>query len=232
MKVPSHIAIIMDGNGRWARRRGLDKIAGHRRGVESIRRIIKACKKSGVRLLTLYVFSTENWRRPKDEVNKLMGLLDEYLKKESSELHRDNIKLNYIGRMEGLPENVRRSLKEALELTKDNDGFTLNIALDYGGRAEIIDAAKRLISDASDGKIDPEGIDEELFSRYLYTAGLPDPDLVIRTSGEMRMSNFLLWQASYSEIYVTRKLWPDFGERDLKKAIAEFEKRQRRFGGH
>ncbi|OIO39795.1 MAG: di-trans,poly-cis-decaprenylcistransferase [Candidatus Omnitrophica bacterium CG1_02_49_10] len=228
--IPEHIAIIMDGNGRWAHRRGLPRIMGHKRGVDTIQKVIGGCRELGVKMLTVYAFSTENWHRPKREVGQLMALLKAYLRKDAERLNKNNIRLYFSGRIKGLPDDVRASIKEALEITRNNDGFILNIALNYGGRAEIVDAARKVASDAMSGKLNLSSLDEKLFSRYLYTAGLPDPDLVIRTSGEMRISNFLIWQASYAEFYVTEKLWPSFTVSDLKMAVEEFGRRKRRFG--
>lgn len=229
--IPQHVAIIMDGNGRWAKERYLPKIAGHRAGVQSVRQAIEAAKELGVKVLTLYTFSTENWKRPKNEVSALFGLLEEYLDKEEKRLKENNIKLSVIGDMGALPEGVRRKLARAIASTSDNTDLTLNIALNYGSRSEIVTAVKAIASDLKEGKIAADAIDEAAFSRYLYTKGLPDPDLLIRTSGEFRISNFLLWQIAYSELYVTKKLWPDFKKSDFKKAVAEYQKRERRFGG-
>lgn len=221
----------MDGNGRWAKQKGLPKIMGHRQGAESVRDILKACGKIGVKYLTLYAFSTENWKRPPTEVSGLMGLLGMLLDKEIKDLIKNNVRLNIIGRVSDLPENLQEKLGKAMELTKANTGVVLTLALSYGGRTDIIDAAKKVCDDVEAGRIRKEDINEEAFSRRLSTKGMPDPDLLIRTSGEMRISNFLLWQISYSELYVTKKLWPDFRHKDLKKAISEYKKRQRRYGG-
>jgi undecaprenyl diphosphate synthase len=230
-RIPQHVAIIMDGNGRWARARALPKIAGHRAGVKSAREVIKAAGELGIKALTLYTFSTENWKRPRKEVEALFGLLEEYLDKEMDTLNKNNIRFNVIGDMEALPEGVRKKIEKAIEITKDNTGLVLNLALNYGSRDEIINAVRRISEDVRDAKVSPGDIDEKLFSGYLYTAGQPDPDLLIRTSGEFRISNFLLWQLSYAELYITKKLWPDFGKDDLKKAVAEYGRRERRFGG-
>lgn len=230
-KIPRHIAIIMDGNGRWARRRGLPRSAGHKAGIKSVRVVIGACRELGIKVLTLYAFSIENWKRPKKEIDLLMNYLKDFLEKEREVLNRNDIRLMAIGRLEGLPESVRQRLKETVEATKANRGLILNLALNYGGRQEIIDATRRIVEDIREGRQTTSRIDEEVFSKYLYTADLPDPDLLIRTSGELRVSNFLLWQISYTEVYITSKHWPDFRKRDLMKAIGEYAKRGRRFGG-
>jgi undecaprenyl diphosphate synthase len=229
--IPRHVAIIMDGNGRWARRRGLPKIAGHRAGAGSVDEITRAAAEAGVGVLTLYAFSTENWKRPKEEVGALFKLLEHYLVKEIARLKKNNIRLSVIGDLKALPQSTREKLAEAIESTKDNTGMVLNIALNYGSRSEIAAAARAIARDVKNGVIRDADIDEGLFSRYLYTRGLPDPDLLIRTSGESRISNFLLWQASYAELYITNKLWPDFRKGDFKKAIREYQRRERRFGG-
>ena len=228
--IPLHIAVIMDGNGRWAKKRGLPRVMGHRAGMKSVREVIKSCRELGIRYLTLYAFSSENWKRPKEEVETLMRFLNEYIDKELPSFIKNGIKLNFIGRMDGLPDFVRPRLKKATEETKDCGGMTLNVALNYSGRSEIIDAAKKFASQVKAGKRDIEDLDEGSFGGFLYTAGQPDPDLPIRTSGEMRISNFLLWQISYAELYVTPKLWPDFRKSDLISAVAEYQKRERRFG--
>lgn len=229
--VPRHIAIIMDGNGRWASRKGLPKIMGHRAGVKSAQEVMEAAGELGVKVLTLYTFSTENWKRPKEEVGALFGLLQEYIDREGDKIRKNNIRFRVIGRMGELPEAVKERLERLIGETKANTGLTVNLALNYGGRPEIVDAVRSLAADVKSGKLKIGDIDEEIFSGYLYTKDLPDPDLLIRTSGEYRISNFLLWQISYSEIYVTDKLWPDFGKDDLKKAIDEYRIRDRRFGG-
>jgi len=228
--LPRHIAIIMDGNGRWARQRGLPRIAGHQAGVASVRDVVEACGQLGIEVLTLYAFSKENWRRPKREVMALMRLLVKTVKQEIEELVKNNVRLIAIGNLEDLPKRARESLKGGIELTKNNTGLTLNLALSYSGRREIIDAVKRILQESREGKINPETLDEGFFSQYLYTAGLPDPDLLIRTSGELRVSNFLLWQLAYTEIYVTDVLWPDFRRKDLYQAIEAYQRRERRFG--
>lgn len=229
-QIPVHIAIIMDGNGRWAKRRGLPRAAGHSRGVESVRDIVKACSQLGVRFLTLYTFSTENWRRPKDEVSMLMRLLLKSLRDETDELNQNDIKITMIGDLESLPREVQKELRDACEKTKDNKKMVLNLALSYSGRVEILMAIKKIANSVARKKITPEEINESVFSWYLMTKDMPDPDLVIRTSGEFRVSNFLLWQIAYSEFYISEVLWPDFRRNDLYDAIKSFQKRERRFG--
>jgi undecaprenyl diphosphate synthase len=226
--LPRHVAIILDGNGRWAEKRGLPRLSGHRAGVKNIRRILKALGKHGIEYVTLYAFSTENWNRPTDEVNGIFGILTEVVGRETRELHKNGVRIRHIGRLEGLPEGVQKSIKKAVKLTENNQSMTLAVALNYGGRAEILDAIRRI----SEDKIPARDVDETVFSKYLYTAGLPDVDLVIRTSGEMRTSNFLIWQSAYSEYYFTPVLWPDFDKAELEKALLAYSKRQRRFGGH
>jgi undecaprenyl diphosphate synthase len=228
-RLPQHIAIIMDGNGRWAKRRHLPRIAGHRAGIRAVREAVEACARVGVPYLTLYAFSIENWKRPHNEINLLMSLLREYLRKELRELNRQNISLGVIGRIHELPQNVQRDLENTIRKTAQNTGLRLTLALNYGARAEMVDAVRELAR-----KLKQNGdvaIDEKTFSRFLYTRELPDPDLLIRTSGEMRLSNFLLWQVAYSEIWVTETLWPDFTEEHLFQAIIDFQKRERRYGG-
>ena len=227
---PKHIAIIMDGNGRWARRRGLPRTLGHRAGIKSVRRVVEACVELKISVLTLYAFSMENWKRPQREIDMLMRLLSEFLEKEIEEMNEHNIRFTAIGRTEALPDFVQQRLERTVRATAKNTGLVLNLALNYGGRTEIVDAVRQIASEAKDDSLKPEEITEEFFSRYLYTRALPDPDLLIRTSGEMRVSNFLLWQISYSEIYVTKKFWPDFTKKDLEEAIREFQRRERRFG--
>jgi len=228
-RLPQHIAVIMDGNGRWAKRRRLPRIAGHRAGIRAVRQAVEACARLGVPYLTLYAFSVENWKRPHTEVKLLMGLLREYLKKEIGELNRQNVRLGVIGRIAELPAPVQRDLRGALEETRGNSGLRLTLALNYGARAELIDAARSLVERQQlNGSMT---IDETTFSQHLYTRDLPDPDLLIRTSGEMRLSNFLLWQVAYSEIWVTDTLWPDFTQLDFFRAILDFQKRERRYGG-
>lgn len=224
-KLPRHIAVIMDGNGRWANRRGLPRIFGHRAGIRSVREIVRACGELEIGVLTLYAFSSENWLRPSEEVDALMRLLERYLKKETPELQKNNVSLRAIGRVEELPSFARQALKKAMEATSQNTGLVLNLALNYGSRQEIVDAVNRALRDHV------KVMDERTLSRYVDTAGLPDPDLLIRTSGEYRISNFLLWQMAYTEIHITKTLWPDFHLRNLYEAILEYQKRERRFGG-
>lgn len=228
-RLPRHIAIIMDGNGRWAKRRHLPRIAGHRAGIRAVRQAVEACARLGVPYLTLYAFSVENWKRPHTEIKLLMSLLREYLKKEISELDRKNIRLAVIGRIQELPKPVLEDLENALDQTRQNTGLRLVLALNYGARAELVDAVRELLARArQNGSIT---VDEALVSEHLYTRGLPDPDLLIRTSGELRLSNFLLWQVAYAELWVTETLWPDFTQKDLFQAIIDFQKRERRYGG-
>ena len=223
----NHLAIIMDGNGRWARARNLPRQAGHKAGTENVRRILKACVKHDIKILTTYAFSTENWSRPEDEVSGLMRLFDLVLDRELAEIHKNGVQLRHLGRMDRLPSNIQRKLTQALEMTRNNDRLIWNVALNYGGRAEIVDAVKALVASG----VDPDCITEDMISRYTYTAGQPDPDLIVRTSGEYRTSNFLLWQSAYAEYYVTDTYWPDFDEPELKRAIDQFQKRERRYGG-
>jgi undecaprenyl diphosphate synthase len=229
--LPRHVAVIMDGNGRWAGQRGLPRIEGHRRAAEAVRETVTQCARLGIGYLTLYSFSLENWKRPRDEVNGLMSLYAEYLVSERQELQENDVRVVQIGRREGLPERVLRELDTTLALTRGNRGLTLCLALNYGGRAEIADAVRHLAEKVQRGELAPADIGEETISRALYTAGLPDPDLVIRTAGEMRISNFLLWQISYAELYVTPVLWPDFRAPDLYAALRDYARRERRFGG-
>jgi undecaprenyl diphosphate synthase len=228
--LPAHIAIIMDGNGRWARRRGLPRTAGHKAGVKAVKRVVRAAGELGIRVLTLFTFSQENWKRPRSEVSAIMKLLYETTKREINELNENNVKLITTGRIEELSPRRRQILQEAMEKTRDNTGLILNLALNYGGRTEILDAVKRIASDVRENRLNPDELNEERFSGYLYTNGLPDPDLLIRTSGEMRISNFLLWQTSYTELYVTDILWPNFRAKDFYEAIWDYQNRQRRFG--
>ena len=229
-RLPRHIAVIMDGNGRWAKKRFLPRAAGHRSGVESVRSTIEACRRLGVEALTLYAFSVENWKRPKAEVNTLWSLLLRYLRQELDSLDSNGVRLQIIGRIEELPPDVQTELASAISRTSSNTGLTLTVALNYGGRSEIVDAVNRAMADARDKGVESR-LDESSFERYLYTAGLPDPDLLIRTSGEFRVSNFLLWQIAYTEIWVTEKFWPDFREADLLEAMLDYQGRERRFGG-
>jgi undecaprenyl diphosphate synthase len=224
--VPQHIAIIMDGNGRWAQRRHLPRLAGHRAGVRNIHRIANACHDRGVRMLTVYAFSTENWGRPQEEVTGLMRIFAEASERETRNLHEKGVCVRHVGTMDNVPVHLRRSIENAVDLTRDNPNLILNVAFNYGGRAEIVDAVRRIVADG----LSASEITEETITRYLYTADLPDPDLVIRTAGEMRLSNFLIWQAAYSEYYSTPKHWPDFGESDLDEAIDSYAGRHRKFG--
>lgn len=230
-EIPRHIAIIMDGNGRWAKQRDLPRREGHRAGAESVEVCLETCGEIGVEYLTLYAFSSENWKRPQAEVNALMGLLAHFLKEKTPSLMRNNIRLLVIGQWEKLPESNQRALRKTMEKTAGNDGLTLVVALSYGSREEIVGATRQLMEDAREGKVKPEDLDAEMFSSRLDTAGMPDPDLLIRTSGEYRISNFLLWQISYSEIVITKDFWPDFRREDLLEAVGEYQSRQRRFGG-
>ncbi len=216
----------MDGNGRWARERKLPRLMGHRAGTENTRRVLRACGKFGIKIVTLYGFSTENWQRPKGEVQGLFSIFEEAIDREVPELHRQGVRLRHLGRTDGLPERLVKKIEGARELTKDNDRLTLNLAFNYGGRAEIVDATRRIMADG----IDPAAIDEQLFSSYLYTAGLPDLDLFIRTGGEMRLSNFLLWQTAYAEYYTTPTYWPDFDEAELEKALLAYNQRKLKLG--
>lgn len=229
-EVPAHVAIIMDGNRRWARKRNLPVIMGHREGVKSIEKVLEAANETGVKILTLYTFSTENWKRDKKEVDGLMNLIEEYIDKEFKRLVKNNIKLNTIGRMDNFRPALRRKIEKVKDLTMKNSGTILNLALDYGGRDEIVTASRKIAEEVKSGRMEPSDITEELFSSCLYTAGLPDPDLLIRTGGELRVSNFLLWQISYSEVYVTKKFWPDFGKKEFVTALNTYRRRERRIG--
>jgi len=229
--LPAHIAIIMDGNGRWARKRGLPRVAGHRAGIQAVRDVVEGSAELGIPVLTLYAFSVENWKRPFSEVSMLMQLLKEYLSRELDNIHRNNIRFCAIGRTDELDPTVRFELEKAVTHTRDNTGMQFNVALNYGGRAEIVDAVNRLLRNGGRDAAANGGVSEEQFAKYLYTAGQPDPDLLIRTSGELRISNFLLWQIAYAEIWVTDTLWPDFDKRHLYQAIIAFQKRERRYGG-
>ncbi len=229
-KLPSHVAIIMDGNGRWAKKRLFNRIKGHEKGSETVRTIVRACREIGISYLTLYAFSTENWQRPRSEVAALMTLLKKFLKSEQKEMLDNNIRLYAIGQIERLPEDVRQVLYKAMTLTKKNNGMLLVLALSYGGRAEIVRMVKEIAIKTKDGSIDPDSIAPEIISKHLYTSEIPDPDLLIRTSGEMRISNFLLWQIAYTEIYVTDTLWPDFGKNELVRILQDYQQRERRFG--
>jgi undecaprenyl diphosphate synthase len=228
--LPRHVAIIMDGNGRWARERGLPRIEGHRRGAESVREIVRVSGELGVEYLTLYAFSIENWNRPKPEVSALMRLLEFYLKQEIAELNKSNVRLAAIGRVHELPASAQKQLEKSIAALKKNTGLTLVLALSYGGRAEIVDAVRSICGEVGGGRLDAADVDEKVISQHLYTRSIPDPDLLIRTSGEMRVSNFLLWQISYAEIYVTETLWPDFRKAAYLKALEDYSSRNRRFG--
>ena len=226
LTVPNHVAIIMDGNGRWAKQRGLPRQAGHRAGAENLRRIVRACVEFDINILTIYAFSTENWGRPESEVRGLMRIFARVLDQELDELHKQGVCLHHLGDLSGINPTLQKKVQNAIDLTKDNDRLILNVAFNYGGRAEIIHAVQQMLADG----IKPDELNEELFSSYLFTAGLPDPDLVIRTSGELRISNFLIWQAAYAEYYPTPAYWPDFGREELYEAIVAFNQRERRFG--
>jgi undecaprenyl diphosphate synthase len=225
-KVPTHVAVIMDGNGRWARERGLPRLAGHRAGVENLRRVIRACGDFGINYLTIYAFSTENWERPPDEVRGLMSILEEVIYRELNELHKNGVQLRHLGRLEQLTPALQEKVRHAIEMTRENTKLVLNVAWNYGGRDEIVRAIQRMMADG----VAPDEVNEELVARYLYTRDCPDPDLIIRTSGEMRVSNFLIWQGAYAEWYVTPTYWPDFGREELLKALFEYARRERRFG--
>jgi undecaprenyl diphosphate synthase len=224
--IPAHVAIIMDGNGRWAKQRGLPRLAGHQAGTENLRRTIRACVELGIRYLSIYAFSTENWGRPKEEVEGLLRILESVIEKELNELHKEGVQLRHIGRLEKLPEALRKKVENAIELTRDNSTLTVVVAFNYGGRDEIVYAVEKMIKEG----IKVDDVSEALISQHLFTAGIPDPDLIIRTSGEMRLSNFLIWQAAYSEYYVTPAYWPDFDKSELQKAIDAYCQRSRRFG--
>ncbi len=226
-KLPTHIAITMDGNGRWALQRGLPRTVGHQEGRKSVRRVVEMCRDLGVPVLTLYTFSTENWNRPPEEVAFLMNLIETVAREEIEELHQNDVRVNVLGKIEALPPSLQEELERDMKLTQNNRGLLLNLAINYGGRSEIVEACRRLLRSG----VSPDQISEEIFSRYLYTAGQPDPDLLIRTAGERRLSNFLLWQSAYAEIYVTDVLWPDFTKADLLEAILDYQGRIRKFGG-
>ncbi len=225
-KLPTHVAIIMDGNGRWALSRGLPRLAGHRAGVENLRRIITACVEFGIPYLTIYAFSTENWGRPPEEVKGLLFILDEVLDRELAELHKQGVRLWHIGRLEGIAPSTQKKVRDAIEMTKNNTRLTLNVAFNYGGRAEIVHAIQQMLADG----VTAGQITEELIGRYLYTAGQPDPDLIIRTAGELRVSNFLLWQGAYAEYYAADVYWPDFDKEEFRRVLEHFASRERRFG--
>ncbi len=226
-RLPQHVAIIMDGNGRWAIQRGLPRLAGHRAGTENLRRIITASVEFGIKYLTIYAFSTENWGRPPEEVQGLMRILEDVIDKELGELHKEGVQLRHIGRLERLDPKIQEKVLNAVELTKNNERLILNVAFNYGGRDEIVCAIQRMIRDG----VPPEAVTVDLVSQYLFTAGVPDPDLIIRTSGELRVSNFLIWQAAYSEWYITQTFWPDFGKEEYRRALEAYVQRDRRYGG-
>jgi undecaprenyl diphosphate synthase len=228
---PNHVAIIMDGNGRWAKARGLPRVAGHRRGADAVRRVVRGAGELGIPVLTLFAFSTENWTRPADEVNDLMGLLRHYLRNELEELHKNGARLKVIGNREGLASDIVRDISDAENMTRSNSRIDVNICINYGARAEILQAARSLARQVAAGDLSADRIDEDLFENELLTAGVPDPDLLIRTSGEQRISNFMLWQCAYAELVFVDTLWPDFGKEHLEQAIAEFRRRERRYGG-
>ncbi|MDD5130210.1 MAG: isoprenyl transferase [Candidatus Omnitrophica bacterium] len=231
LKIPKHVAFIMDGNGRWAQERGMSRTFGHRQGVERVKEIIRGAGSLGIQAVTFFAFSTENWSRPKSEINVLMRYLDDFLTKEVQALHKNNMRFIVIGRRDPIPKYLQLKIKKVQEKTQHNTGLKVVLALNYGGRQEIVDAAKKFAQEVLNGKTDLKDLDVESFSRYFYAAQIPDPDLLIRTSNEMRISNFLLWQLSYSEFYFSHKCWPDFGLDELKEAIKEYQKRDRRFGG-
>ena len=228
--LPSHIAIIMDGNGRWAKSRGLPRTAGHKKGADSLRNILNACRESGVQFLTIYAFSSENWKRPSDEISDLMQLLKLYLHQELDTLHENNVRLRFIGDLSQLDSDIRANIRDATEMTSRNHTFNLTVALSYGSRQEIVRTVRKLTADIQSGKIKPEDISEETISRALDTADLPEPDLLIRTGGEQRLSNFLLWQSAYTELYFTDVLWPDFDKAHFLQALDDYAKRERRYG--
>ncbi len=225
-KVPTHVAVIMDGNGRWAKARGLPRVSGHQAGTENLRRVIRACVEFGIKYLTIYAFSTENWDRPREEVEGLMDILEDVIDRELEELNKEGVQLHHIGHLEGLNEALQSKVRNAIELTRENHTLVLTLAFNYGGRDEIVCAIRSMLQDG----IKPEDVTPELVNQYLFTAGLPDPDLIIRTSGELRISNFLIWQGVYAEWYITPTLWPDFDREELKKAILDYSTRDRRFG--
>jgi undecaprenyl diphosphate synthase len=225
-KIPQHVAIIMDGNGRWALQRGLPRLAGHKAGTENLRRVIRSTVEFGVKYLTIYAFSTENWGRPPEEVKGLMYILEDVIDRELNELHKEGVQLRHIGRLERLAPTLQEKVLDAIDVTKNNDRLILNIAFNYGGRDEIVQAIQRMMKDG----VPPEKVTDELVSQYLYTAGVPDPDLIIRTSGELRVSNFLIWQAAYSEWYITPTFWPDFDKDEYRRALEAFSHRDRRYG--
>ena len=230
LAIPAHVAIIMDGNGRWAKSRGLPRVAGHKKGAEAVRTTIEEAARLGISYLTLYSFSSENWKRPEDEISALMGLLRRYLKSEIADLHAKNLRFKVIGERERLSKDIQRLIEDSERMTAENTGMTLILALSYGARSEIALAAKKIAKSAKLGLIEPDALDEDVFAAHLSTAGIPDPDLLIRTSGEKRISNFLLWQCAYSEFVFTPCMWPDFNKQELENAIQEYNKRERRYG--
>ena len=229
-KIPAHVAVIMDGNGRWAKKRMLNRVKGHEKGADTVRMVVRASRELGISVLTLYAFSTENWQRPETEINALMTLLKRFLKSEKQEMLDNNIRLNTIGETERLPDSVSTLLREIMQVSQNNTGMMLNLALSYGARPEIVRMVRHLSAEAAAGNIKPEAIDEQMVSNHLYTRNIPDPDLLIRTSGEMRISNFLLWQIAYSEIYVTNTLWPDFNREEYMEILKDYQGRERRYG--
>jgi len=229
--LPEHIGVIMDGNGRWAKRRGLPRSAGHQAGADTLKKIVTECNKMGIKYITVYAFSTENWKRPKDEVDFLMNLLLNYLRDSERTLAKENVKIRAIGGREALSEEIREQIKKTEKFTENNTGIVMNIALNYGSREELVNAAKSLAKKVKSGELSADDIDEDMISSELYTGGQPDPDLIIRTSNELRLSNFLMWQSAYSELYFTKTLWPDFSVKDLYDAIIEYQSRNRRYGG-
>jgi len=229
-RLPAHVAIIMDGNGRWAKKKLLNRVKGHEKGADTVRAIVRASREIGISVVTLYAFSTENWQRPQIEVNALMGLLERFLKSEKEELTSNNIRLSSIGQIQRLPGKTLKVLEDVKAATSENDGMRLNLALSYGGRAELLQMVSRVAHKVKSGRLDPDAIDEKVVVDHLYTSGMPDPDLLIRTSGEMRLSNFLLWQVAYAEIFVTDTLWPDFSREEYIRILGEYQRRDRRFG--
>lgn len=229
-QLPRHIAVIMDGNGRWAQQRGLPRIMGHRRGVDTLKKLLRTCRDWGVKALTAYAFSTENWGRPLEEVDFLMTLFERVLRQELAEMNREGVRIQFVGNLSSLPASLQAEIDKAVEETQGNSGIRFTVATNYGGRQEIVQACRAIATQVQLGKLDPQDIDESIFGDHLYTAGLEDPDLLIRTSGEMRISNFLLWQLAYAELYVTNTLWPDFATAEFHRAICDYQKRHRRFG--
>ena len=229
-RLPEHVAVIMDGNGRWAKRQGLPRILGHRRGVDALKDLLRCCRDWGIQALTAYAFSTENWGRPLEEVDFLMALFERVLRQELEEMMQENVRIQFVGNLNSLPRSLQAEIRRSMEDTRHNQGIQFTVATNYGGRQEILQACRSLAREVQQGLIEPEQIDEALFERHLYTAGISDPDLLIRTSGEMRISNFLLWQVAYSEIYITDTLWPDFDRAEFHRALCAYQQRDRRFG--